>query len=231
MKASKNKENKIAAKQRIAEIKRQKKVMAEELDDLKGRTAKGKLTSVLAFLFLLVLMMGTLVGMVKLNAGGVAENMLAPVIGDVPVARSILPRKLQRKNSAEIAAEKKAAKDAKAAEMANKEAEKQAAAQAKATAKAQARAQAKAAAEAKKQARAEARATAKAEKEAQIKDYADAYARMDPKQAASIFNNMMAGDIHLVAKILQNMPSNKRAAIIENMDTLSAGQITIAMEK
>lgn len=54
---------------------------------------------------------------------------------------------------------------------------------------------------------------------------------MDPKQAAAIFNNMMSGNIDLVAKILQNMPSNKRAEIIANMDTLSAAQITAIMEK
>lgn len=54
---------------------------------------------------------------------------------------------------------------------------------------------------------------------------------MDPKQAATVFNNMMSGDINIVAKILQNMPSNKRAAIIGNMDTLSAAQITAVMEK
>ena len=90
----------------------------------------------------------------------------------------------------------------------------------------EAKAQAQATAEAKKQARAEAKATAAAQKEAQLKDYADAYAKMEPKQAAAIFINMMSGNIDLVAKILQNMPSNKRADIIANMDALSAAQIT-----
>ena len=138
----------------------------------------------------------------------------------------ILPKRLQKKNTSEIAAEKKAAADAKAAEKAKKEAEKKAAAEAKATADAQAKAQAQATAEAKKQARAEAKAIAAAQKEAQLKDYADAYAKMEPKQAAAIFINMMSGNIDLVAKILQNMPSNKRADIIANMDALSAAQIT-----
>lgn len=110
----------------------------------------------------------------------------------------ILPKRLQKKNASEIAAEKKAVAEAKA----------------------------QATAEAKKQARAEAKATAAAQKEAQLKDYADAYAKMEPKQAATIFINMMSGNIDLVAKILQNMPSNKRADIIANMDALSAAQIT-----
>lgn len=42
---------------------------------------------------------------------------------------------------------------------------------------------------------------------------------------------MMSGDIDLAAKTLQNMPSNKRADIIANMDTLSAAQITVFMKK
>lgn len=231
MKTKKDRENKIANKQRIAELEKQKKLMNKELDSLNGQTAKGKIVSFFVFLFFMAVMTGILVGMVKLNVGGVADGILAPVIADVPVARSILPKRLQKKNASEIAAEKKAAADAKAAEKAMKEAEKKAAAEAKATADAQAKAQAQATAEAKKQARAEAKATAKAQKEAEVKDYADAYARMDPKQAATIFNNMMSGDIDLVAKILQNMPSNKWADIIANMDTLSAAQITAFMEK
>lgn len=52
---------------------------------------------------------------------------------------------------------------------------------------------------------------------------------MDPAQAAAIFNNMMSDDIFLVAKILQNLPADKRAGIIANMDTLSAAQITAIM--
>lgn len=231
MKTKKEKADKHAAKQRIAELKKQKKMTEKELDDLNGRTTKGKIASFFVFLLIMAVMTGTLIGMVKLNVGGVADDVLAPVIADVPVARSILPKRLQKKNASEIAAEKKAAADAKAAEKAKKEAEKKAAAEAKATADAQAKAQAQATAEAKKLARAEARATAKAQKEAEVKDYADAYAKMDPKQAAKIFNNMMSGDIDLVAKILQNMPSNKRAGIIANMDTLSAAQITAFMEK
>jgi len=229
MKTKKEKEDKHAAKQRIAELKKQKKMTEKELDDLNGRTTKGKIASFFGFLLIMAVMTGTLIGMVKFNAGGVADNVLAPVIADVPVVRSILPKRLLKKNASEIAAEKKAAADTKAAEKAKKEAEKKAAAEAKATADAQAQAQA--AAEAKKQAGAEAKATTKAQKEAEVKDYADAYAKMDPKQAAVIFNNMMSGDIDLVAKILQNMPSNKRADIIANMDTLSAAQITVVMEK
>lgn len=159
-------------KQKIAELKQQKRQVEAELDELNGKTAKGKLMSVLAFLLIMAIMAGALVGMVKLNVGGVADNVLAPVIADVPVARSILPKRLQKKNASEIAAQKQAA---------------------------------------------------------DLKDYVDTYASMDPAQAAAIFDNMMADDIHLVAKILKNMPAKKRADIIANMNTLSAAQITAVM--
>lgn len=227
MKTKENKENKFANREKIAELEKQKKMVERELDDLNGRTTKGKIESFLLFLFIIAIMLATLIGMVKLNVGGVADNVLAPVIGDVPIVRSILPKRLQKKNAAEIEAEKKVMADARATEKAKKEAEKKAAAEAKATAEAQAKAKAQATAEAKKQAKAD----AKAQKDAEVKDYADTYAKMDPKQAAAIFDNMMSGDIDLVAKILQNMSSGKRADIIAYMDTLSAAKITAVMEK
>ncbi len=49
-------------------------------------------------------------------------------------------------------------------------------------------------------------------------------------QAAAIFDEMMAGDLDTVVKILKNMASNKRGAIIENMTTLSTAQVTKLME-
>lgn len=145
--------------------------------DKENKIVKGKILAFFMFLFVMVVMIGILIGMVKLNVGGVADDVLAPVIADVPIVRSILPQRLQKKNASEIAAEKKAESEAKAAEKAKIEAEKKAAAEAKATADAQAKAQAQATAEAEKQARAEAQATAQAQKEAEVKDYADAYAK------------------------------------------------------
>lgn len=229
MKAKKNKQEKIETKQRITELQKQKKAMEKELDDLHGRTAKGKVMAILACLLIICLVLGSLVAMVKFNAGGVADNVLGPVIGDVPVARSILPKRLQKKNASEIAAEKKAKADAKAAQKAQKDAAQKAAAEAKATAEAQKKAEASAAAAAKKQARADAKATAAAEKAANLQDYVDTYANMDPQQAATIFNNMMSDHLRLVAKILKNMQASKRANILANMDTLSAAQVTSVM--
>ena len=52
---------------------------------------------------------------------------------------------------------------------------------------------------------------------------------MDPQQAASLFNNMTTGSLDLVAKILENIPANKRAAILEKMDVNAAAQVTEKM--
>lgn len=96
-------------KEQIAELKKQKKAMNKELDELKGRTKRGKAMVALLFFLIMGLLLGGLVIMVKLDVGGVAEQVLAPVIGDVPKIRSILPQSMQRKNASEIASEKQGA--------------------------------------------------------------------------------------------------------------------------
>lgn len=55
------------------------------------------------FLVLTGLLMGIFVGMVKLDKGGIASEVLAPVIADVPVLRRILPVDMQKKNASELA--------------------------------------------------------------------------------------------------------------------------------
>ena len=83
MKTKKEKADKHAAKQRIAELKKQKKMTEKELDDLNGRTTKGKIASFFVFLLIMAVMTGTLIGMVKLNVGGVADGVLTPVIANM----------------------------------------------------------------------------------------------------------------------------------------------------
>ena len=100
-------EEKKRNKQRIAEIKEKQKEMSKEMDQLKGETTKGKIMAVIIGILLMILIFGGIAFAIKMDAGGVASNTLAPVIGDVPVARSILPKKLQKKNASEIQAEKK----------------------------------------------------------------------------------------------------------------------------
>lgn len=213
-------------KEKIRQLQQQKKAAQKELDALRGNTPKGKAITTVAFLVVLAVLFGIFVLLVKLNVGGVADKVLAPAIADVPVARSILPHRMQKKNAKEIAADKKAKAAAKKAAQDKKKQEKAAAAAAKASAKAAEKANAKATAEAKKQARASAKASADAQKQADLSDYVDTYANMDPAQAAKIFDGMMAGDAKLVARILKNMPAKKRSAILANMNVLSAEQVT-----
>lgn len=96
---------KKADKQKIKELARKKQELEEELDELKGDTAKGKAACIFVFLLVLGLLSGFFVGMIKLDVGGVASTLLAPLIGDIPVARSILPAEMQRKSPAELATE------------------------------------------------------------------------------------------------------------------------------
>lgn len=82
--------------------------LKEELDDLKGNTKKGKAICALVGILVVLLLLGGITALIKTDAGGFATSSLAPLIGDVPVARSILPKHLQRKTAKELAAEQAA---------------------------------------------------------------------------------------------------------------------------
>lgn len=62
----------------------------------------------------------------------------------------------------------------------------------------------------------------------QLKNWADAYARMDAAKAAAILEEM-GPDTDKVAAILGNMESKNRAAILAAMDPLFAAKITVIM--
>lgn len=62
----------------------------------------------------------------------------------------------------------------------------------------------------------------------QIKDWAETYSKMEAANAASILEEM-TGDTDLVAQILKNMTSTKRAAIMAEMTPLFAAKITKVM--
>lgn len=62
----------------------------------------------------------------------------------------------------------------------------------------------------------------------QVKDWAEAYSKMEPANAAKILQEM-TGDMDLVSKILLNMTSTKRGAIMAQMDTIFAAKITKIM--
>lgn len=72
---------------------------------------------------------------------------------------------------------------------------------------------------------------AKLEVEQEIKDYAEAYSQMKPKQAAAIFEAMDdAEGLELAAKILGAMNSEERGAILGVMDPEIAAKITKIMD-
>lgn len=231
-----------ADKERIKELAKKKKEMQEELDELKGHTAKGKAASVLVFFLLTGLLLGTFVGIVKLDIGGVASKALAPVISDVPVLRGILPVGMQKENASELAAKKLQAKEKRAAAKAQKaqaKADAKAAAKAKAAADRQAKADAKAEEEAEAQAQAEADAEAaeeeqeqaEAEKEAALQDYVKTYSAMKPKDAAKVFDSMMPDQEGLIARILENLTPDQRAAILSKMSVANAAVLTEKMRQ
>ena len=237
-KDEKNTDEKRLNKEQIAALKLEKKKTQEELDELQGKTTGGKIACFLAFLGILVVLGGVFVGLVKLNVGNFASDILAPVIGNVPVARSILPKEYQEKTAAERKAEEQAAADA-AAQAASEQA---AAEEAAAAAQQQAADEAAAAQAASEQAAAEEAASEQAvaeeaaseqaaADEAALADYVNTYSQMKPKAAAQVFDNMMTDQSDLVVKILSNMTPDQRAAIISNMSVANASEVTVKMEQ
>lgn len=67
------------------------------------------------------------------------------------------------------------------------------------------------------------------EEDAMIKDYANAYAEMKPKQAAAIFEKM-PNNLNLVARILRIMDADTRGQILGAMDPEVAAKITKIMD-
>lgn len=215
---------KKADKEKIKELAKKKREMQEELDELRGRTARGKAVCVLVFFVSLGVLLGFFVGMVKLDAGGIASNVLAPTIGDVPVLRSILPARLQKKNASELAAEQKQQEAAAAAE-------EEAAAEEAAAAAAEEEAAAEEAA-AEEAAEEEAAAEEAAAEEAKaLQDYVDTYSAMKPKDAAKVFDSMMPDQEDLVVRILENLTSKQRAAILSKMSVANAAILTEKMQQ
>ena len=198
-------------KEKIKELAEKKKEMQQELDELKGKTARGKAVCALVFFVLTALLLGIFMGMVKLDTGGVASEVLAPVIADVPVLRNVLPVELQKKNASELAAEQK--QQAAAAAAASEQAAKEEAA-------AEAAVATEAAAE-----------EAAAEEAKALQDYVDTYSAMKPKDAAKVFDSMMTDQKDLVVRILENLTSDQRAAILSKMSVANAAILTEKMRQ
>ena len=63
----------------------------------------------------------------------------------------------------------------------------------------------------------------------EIKNYAQAYAEMKPKEAAGIFEQM-TDDLELAAKILNQMSTEDRGKILGVMDPAIAARLTKIMD-
>lgn len=63
----------------------------------------------------------------------------------------------------------------------------------------------------------------------EVQDYANTYAQMKPKAAAAVFE-AMTNDLNLVAEILETMPAENRAAIMDAMDAEVAAKLTKIMK-
>ncbi len=230
-----NKETRGQDREKIKELEQQKKQMQEELDELKGETPKAKALGVVVFLLVIGILFGILLALIKMDVGGFASETLAPLIGDVPVVRSILPKDLQRPSQNEIAASEQQQADSEAAaasEAAASEAAAQEAADSEATAASEQAVSEEAASEAAaSEAAASEEAASEAAAEQALVDYVKTYSSMKPKDAAAVFDGMMPDGMKLVVKILENMTAQQRSDILSKMNTQNASDITVEMDK
>lgn len=227
-------------KEKIAELKQKKRQMQEELDELEGNTVKGNLICAGVFVLLLAGALGILTGMIKMNVGGVASDVLAPLISDVPVLRSILPKEMQQKSPSELAAEEQAKADAQTTE-----AQMPAATKEPGTAGATAVADAAGTTETTAGMvsgsetagatpavtdgsgnTADGSAAGQSDTEAKIQDYVDTYSAMDPVEVAKILENMMPEQGELAAIIFQALSAEQRSGILSGMSTDNAVWLT-----
>lgn len=63
----------------------------------------------------------------------------------------------------------------------------------------------------------------------EVKDYAETYSKMKPKEAAAIFDTM-TDNLGLVADIMLNMGTEERGKILGKMDATTAAKLTEIME-
>lgn len=196
---------------------------------------KSKLKSFGLFLTIVILLLAVFLFMVKKNVGNLASDVLAPAIGDIPVVKQILPIKYQKVKQVPSSSNPtvlSAASEPMASSGSSQVAASQAASSQSAVSDQGTTAPSTSPdVQAKKAAQARKRAARRKQEQAQLDDYAATYSKMDPKAAAVIFDNMVPADLNLVSKILKNIPANKRAAILEQMDVNNASKITAKFGK
>ena len=251
------KEEERERKEKIEKLKEEKRQMEEEL---KGNTKKGKAVCALVGILAVVLLLGGITVLIKTDAGGFASSSLAPLIGDVPVARSILPKHLQRKTAKELAAQQAASQQAASRQ---KQADSQLAANAQndsgtSAGTAQTDSQqagvdsaqnnlqgtagsgtssttdvqnASSVTGSSQSSQNSSQSSTQSSEEAALQDYVKTYSSMRPSSAAQVFDGMMPDQKHLIVKILKNMSASQRSAILASMNVQNASDITVEMNK
>lgn len=235
-------------KEKIEQLKEQKKQMEEELDELKGSTGKGKAICVGVFLIAIALLFGIIVALIKTDAGGFASTSLAPVIGDVPIVRSILPKELQRKTAKELLAAQSTQSDTSATQdtqnagtlapnangtlgAAGNATDLNATGASGSTTNPDTTGAASNANSSGTAGTTGFAGSTQSTEEAAIQDYVQTYTSMRPRNAAQVFDSMLPDQLQLVVKILKNMKPAQRSAILAQMNVQNASDVTVEMNE
>lgn len=85
------KDFKTEQKQQRKEARKRAKELAEQEAELDEEVGKGKFSTFVASLVIIALWLAIIGVMIKLDFAGLGSNIMAPIIGDIPVLREILP--------------------------------------------------------------------------------------------------------------------------------------------
>ena len=208
-----------AAKKAAKKAKKNHEADKPDAENDDSDSVSSKIVMVLVTILIIAIWLGIFAVFVKADVGGFGSTVLAPALKDVPVLSKILP------DSGNITA----SESTETAGYTNlddavsriKELEKQLD---DANSKNQADDQVD-------PANAEIlykQVCEQLEQDDEIKDYAQTYSKMKPKEAAAIFDSM-TDNLSLVAKILNAMDAQSRGNILGKMDSATAAKVTKIM--
>lgn len=85
------KEFKTQQKQQRKEARKRAKELADQEAELDEEVGKGKFSTFVASIVIIFIWLGIIGVMIKLDFAGLGSHVMAPIIGDIPVLREILP--------------------------------------------------------------------------------------------------------------------------------------------
>lgn len=85
------KQFKADQKNQRKEAKKRAKELAEQEADLDEEAGRGKVSTFLASIVIILLWLAIIGVMIKLDFAGLGSNIMAPIIGDIPILKEILP--------------------------------------------------------------------------------------------------------------------------------------------